>query len=70
MTVRLDKSSADAARLLRIADKPYLAETGDIIALAACRGVAVTERDIKGQPGDYTIDGMEWFAWLDAVTQA
>jgi hypothetical protein len=56
-------------RIDRIADQPWLAEVSDIIALAARQSVQLSPRDIKGQPGDFTIDGMEWWAWLDAMTQ-
>lgn len=56
-------------RTERITTEPWLAEVSDIIALAAREGVTLSARDIKGMPGDFTIDGMEWWAWLEAMTQ-
>lgn len=56
-------------RIDRIADQPWLAEVPDIIALAARKGVRLSPSDIKGPSGDYVIDGMEWWAWLDAMAQ-
>ncbi|WP_327292470.1 hypothetical protein [Streptomyces sp. NBC_01198] len=53
----------------RIAAQPWLAEVDDIITIAERKGVTLTPGDIKGQPGDYTIDGLEWWAWLDAMTE-
>lgn len=56
-------------RIDRLTADPWRAEVSDIIAVAARKNVVLTPGDIKGQPGDYTIDGMEWWAWLDAMTQ-
>ncbi|MFC5799135.1 hypothetical protein [Streptomyces formicae] len=58
-----------AKRIDRLADEPWLAEVGDIVELATRKGVQLTPNDVKGRPGDYTIDGMEWWAWLDGMTQ-
>jgi hypothetical protein len=57
-------------RIDRLTDEPWRAEVSDIITLADRQGVTLTPGDIKGQPGDFTIDGMEWWAWLGAMTQS
>lgn len=56
-------------RIDRLTSEPWLAEVSDIITLAGRKGVTLTPSDIKGRPGDFLIDGMEWWAWLDAMTQ-
>jgi hypothetical protein len=50
-----------------VEDKPWLAEVPDIIELASRKGVSLTAGDVTGMPGDYTIDGMEWYEWIDAI---
>jgi hypothetical protein len=55
-------------RIDRLQAEPWLAEVSDVIELAGRKGVQLTPRDIRGQRGDYTIDGTEWWAWLDAMT--
>lgn len=61
--------NVNVKRIDRLTDEPWLAEVGDIIELATRKGVQLTPNDVKGCPGDYTIDGMEWWAWLDGMTQ-
>jgi hypothetical protein len=55
------------SRIDRVEDKPWLAEVSDIVELAFRKGVSLAAGDIKGLPGDYTIDGMEWYEWLDVI---
>lgn len=57
-------------RIDRLMAEPWLAEVSDIIALGARKGVQLSPGDIKGQLGDFTIDGMEWWSWLEAMTQS
>lgn len=56
-------------RINRLSAEPWLAEVTDIVTLAAQQGVTLSPRDIKGASGDYTIDGMEWYEWLTAMTE-
>lgn len=51
-----------------VEEEPWMAEVSDIIRIAADKGVILAPGDIKGPPGDHVIDGMEWWAWLDAMT--
>lgn len=55
-------------RIDRIINEPWMAEVSDIIEIASRKGITLTPRDIKGHR-DYTIDGMEWYEWLDAMTE-
>jgi len=56
-------------RIDRLTDEPWLAEVSDILTLAEREGLTLAPSDIRGRSGDYVIDGMEWYAWLDAMTQ-
>lgn len=63
-------NNTEMNRLDRVANEPWIATQEEIIELAARKGVQLTPRDIKGQRDDLSIDGMEWWAWLDAMTQS
>lgn len=39
-----------------------------IITEAAKHEITLNPEDILGVPGDFTIDGMPWDEWLDAMT--
>ena len=56
-------------RIDRLADEPWLAEVSDVVPLAERQGLRLAPSDVNGRSGDYVIDGMEWYAWLDAMTQ-